>query len=242
MWAIYTKEIHSFLDSLVAYLVVSVFLVLTGLFTWVMPEQSVLDYGFADLSVLFDFGPYILLFLASAITMRSFSEEVKQGTIILLITKPLYTMEVVLAKFLASYTLLIVALAPTLVYVYSMGQLGSPAWNLDLAGIVGSYIGLLLLGAAFTSIGIVASVLSENQLVSFIISSALCLFMYSGVDYLATFFEFRSLADEISRWSISYHYYAMSKGVLDSRNLLFMIGFTAWCIFWSWQLIQKNKS
>lgn len=164
MLQIFSKEFSSFLNSLIAYVVVGVFLLAMGLLMWVFPDSSVLDYGYADMSTLFSLGPYVLIFLIPAITMRSFSEEKKAGTMELLFTKPLTDWDIILGKFLASFALVLMALLPTLVYYYSLYTLGNPRGNIDTPGIIGSYIGLAMLAAAFSAIGVMASAMSSNQI------------------------------------------------------------------------------
>ena len=141
MIRIFYKEFNSFLHSLIGYLVIGVFLTTMGLLTWVFPETSVLDYGYADLDTLFSMGPYVFIFLIPAITMKSFAEEKKLGTLELLLTKPLTDWDIVLGKYLAAFTLVLVALVPTLIYYFSVSQLGNPVGNIDTAAVIGSYIG-----------------------------------------------------------------------------------------------------
>jgi ABC-2 type transport system permease protein len=143
------KEFNSFLNSLVAYLVIGAFLTGIGLLMWVFPETSILDYGYADMDTLFSYGPYVFIFLIPAVTMRSFAEEKKGGTLELLMTKPLSDWQIVTGKFLACFLLVLMALIPTLIYYWSVYQLGNPSGNIDTPGVIGSYIGLALLGAVF---------------------------------------------------------------------------------------------
>src|ERR1700748_3868739 len=145
MLQVLSKEFNSFLNSLIAYMVIGVFLTAIGLLMWVFPETSVLEYGYADMDTLFSFGPYVFMFLIPAITMRSFAEEKKTGTMELLLTKPLSDWDIMLGKFMASFLLVIVALAPTVIYYYSVYQLGNPVGNIDTPGVIGSYVGLALL-------------------------------------------------------------------------------------------------
>ena len=220
MLSIFKKEVAGFLNSLIAYIVIGVFLTSIGLLMWVFPQTNVLDYGYADMETLFSFGPYVFMFLIPAITMRSFAEEKKSGTIELLLTRPVTDLKIILGKYLAGFFLVLFALLPTLVYYYSVYQLGNPIGNLDSAGIAGSYVGLLLLGGVFTSVGIFASALTENQIVSFILAVFLCFLLYNGFDSL-------SGADGWGGWleklGIVYHYNAMGRGLLDSRDILYFL-------------------
>lgn len=220
MLAIFRKELNSFLNSLVAYIVIGVFLVLVGLFTWFF-DSNVLDYGYADLNNFFQLTPFIFVFLIPAITMRSFSEEFKSGTIELLFTKPLTDWQIILGKFLATFLLIFVALLPTLLYYYSVYQLGSPKGNIDSAAVFGSYLGLLLLGGVFASIGLWASSMTDNQIIAFIIGAIFCYFLYDGINQFANIFN-GTTQYIINYLGLSYHYNSLGRGLIDSRNLLFL--------------------
>lgn len=220
MFSIFKKEVAGFLNSLIAYIVIGVFLTSIGLLMWVFPETNILDYGFADMEPLFSFGPYVFMFLIPAITMRSFAEEKKSGTIELLLTRPVSDLKIILGKYFSGLFLVFFSLIPTLIYYYSIHALGNPAGNLDSAGIVGSYIGLLLLGGVFTSVGIFASALTENQIVAFILAVFLCFLLYNGFDSLA---GVDGLGGLIEKLGIVYHYNAMSRGLVDSRDILYFI-------------------
>lgn len=223
MFAILQKEIYSFLNSMIAYLVIGVFLVAIGLFMWVFPETSVLEYGYADMQTLFSMAPWLFLFLIPAITMRSFSEEKKAGTMELLLTKPLTDTQLILGKYFACLFLAVLALLPTGLYYYSVYALGNPAGNIDSAAVAGSCIGLLFLAAIFTAIGIFASAITDNQIVSFLVAVIGCFLIYAGFDYLATVDVWGDLAQFISYLGISYHYESLSKGLIDSRDLLYFL-------------------
>lgn len=227
MFSIYIKEINSFLDSLIAYIVIGVFLTGIGLLMWVFPETSVLDYGFADMNTLFALGPYVFMFLIPAITMRTFAEEKRAGTIELLLTRPLTEWEIILGKFLSSFTLVLLAILPTLVYYFSIYKLGNPEGNLDTAGIAGSYIGLALLGAVFTAIGILSSSLTANQIVAFIIAVFFCFIFYSGFGSFASIDVWKSSSLFIEKLGILYHYSSMSKGLIDSRDIVYFLSVIA---------------
>jgi ABC-2 type transport system permease protein len=223
MYSIFKKELNTFLSSLIAYLVIIIFLTAVGLFVWVFPDTNVLDYGFADLSSLFSLAPYIFLFLIPAITMRTFAEEKKSGTMELLLTKPLTDWDIILGKYFSSLFLVVIALLPTLIYYYTIYQLGNPAGNVDSAGIVGSYIGLILLGAVFTAVGTFASSISENQIVSFIIAVFFCFLLYAGISAMASLPVWGDAAWLVSQFGLDYHYNALSKGLIDTRNVLFFL-------------------
>ena len=176
MYSIYLKEIRGLLSSLIAYVAIIVFLLFIGLFTWVFAGGNVLSLGYANLDVLFSMAPWVFIFLIAAITMRMFSEEIKTGTFELLVTQPISLRGIILGKYLAAITLIAFALIPTLIYFYSVYQLGLPKGNIDVGATLGSYIGLFLLGACYASIGLFASSLSDNQIVAFILSMFLCFF------------------------------------------------------------------
>jgi ABC-2 type transport system permease protein len=221
MLQIFSKEFSSFLNSLIAYVVIGVFLLAIGLLMWVFPDSSVLEYGYADMSTLFSLGPYVLIFLIPAVTMRSFSEEKKGGTMELLFTKPLTDWDIIVGKFLASFALVLLALLPTLVYYYSLYTLGNPAGNIDTPGIIGSYIGLAMLAAAFSAIGIMASSVSANQIVAFILAAFLCYLTFSGFDAISGLPVWGPRALVIKQLGILFHYESMSRGLIDSRDLVY---------------------
>lgn len=223
MFTIYTKEIRSFLSSLIAYVVMIVFLIATGLFLWVLPDYNLFDMGYANLDSLFSMGPWLFIFLISAITMRSFSEEKKAGTIEMLTTKPLTDLQIILGKYFAGVTLVAFTLLPTLIYVYTIYQLGAPKGNLDWGAIWGSYLGLVMLASAFVAIGIFASAITDNQIVAFIVSMFLCFAFYSLFDLLADFNLLGSFDSAVASMGISAHYQSISRGVIDSRDLLYFV-------------------
>ncbi|WP_420387954.1 gliding motility-associated ABC transporter substrate-binding protein GldG [Roseivirga sp.] len=242
MWAIYHKEIRQFLNSLIAYVVIGVFLTGIGLLMWVFPETSIINYGFADMESLFSLGPFVFMFLIPAITMRMLAEERRAGTIELLLTKPLTEWQIVLGKYLAAFTLVVLSVIPTLVYFYSVYQLGNPVGNLDVPGIIGSYIGLILLGGVFTAIGLAASAFTENQIVSFILAVFLCFFLYTGVSALADMFSGQT-AVYIEDLSLSFHYDALSRGLIDTRDVTFFFSTIIFIlIITHWKIISRKLS
>jgi|SRR5579859_1858854 len=221
MIRVFIKEFNSFLNALIAYLVIGVFLTGIGLLFWVFPETSVMDYGFADLSTLFSTAPYVFIFLIPAITMKSFAEEKKMGTMEMLFSKPLSDWDIVIGKFLASFALTLVALLPTLIYYCSIYRLGNPPGNVDTAGVIGSYIGLSLLAFAFCAVGILASSLTVNQIVSFILAAFFCFILYSGFESLASLAGNAALLTK--QVGMLYHYDALSKGLIDSRDVIYFL-------------------
>lgn len=223
MIRVLAKEFNSFLNSLIAYVVIGVFLTGIGLLMWVFPETSVLDYGYADMDTLFSLGPYVFIFLIPAITMRSFAEEHKSGTMELLLTKPLTDWDIVLGKFLACFLLVLFALIPTVIYYFSISALGNPPGNIDTPGVIGSYIGLSLLAGVFCAVGIVASSITSNQIVAFILAAFLCFLIFSGFESVSTLDVWSSNTLLIKQFGILYHYDALSKGLIDSRDVIYFV-------------------
>jgi len=236
MTAIIKKEINSFFASPIGYLVIGIFLILNGLFLWVFSgDYNIFDSGFADLAPFFELAPWILLFLIPAVTMRAFSDELKLGTLELLLTKPLALRTIVFGKYLGSVILLVIALAPTLLYILTISALGNPEGNWDVGSTVGSYIGLFFLAAAYTAIGIFGSSLSSNQIVAFLISVFLCFALYYGFEGLATL-DFGIPLDKLGMKS---HFDSVSRGVLDTRDLVYFLSVSA--LFLIFTVLKLNK-
>jgi len=230
MFTLFKREIKNFLSSLIGYIVITVFLLINGLFLWVFPmDFNILENGYSNIDGLFMLGPFVFLFLIPAITMRSFAEEKRSGTIEMLLTKPLTDLQIILSKYLAGVVLVIFSILPTLIYYISVYHLGSTPGNLDAGGTWGSYIGLLFLGAVFVSIGLFASTLTDNQIISFIISLFLCSIFYIGFEFIYSFNIFGKYALFVQSLGISYHYSSISRGVIDTRDLLYF--FSLICIF-----------
>lgn len=225
MISLLRKEINQFFSSLTGYLAILVFLVVTALFLFVFPGSlNVFDFGFADLSPFFELAPLVLLFLIPAITMRTFAEERSTGTLEWLVTKPLTDWSIVGAKYLAALVLLLFSLLPTLIFVYTIYQLADPVGAIDTGSIIGSYIGLLLLGAVFIAIGLLASALSANQIVAFILGVFLCFFVFYAFDFIGDMEVFQGNADYyIKQIGINAHYQSISRGVLDTRDLVYFL-------------------
>ncbi|MFP4846285.1 gliding motility-associated ABC transporter permease subunit GldF [Winogradskyella sp. PE311] len=240
MLAILKKEINTFFASPIGYLVIGVFLVLNGLFLWVFKgEFNLLDSGIASLSGFFLLSPWILIFLVPAVTMRSFSDEKKQGTLELLVTKPISHFQIVLGKFFGAFLLIILTLVPTLLYVYTVSQLGNSEGNLDLGSTVGSYFGLLFLVSAYTAIGIFASTLSDNQIVAFIIAVFICFFLFFGFEGLSNYALLGDLV-HLENLGMSAHYNSMSRGVIDTRDLIYFLSITITFLLFTKLRIQKQ--
>ena len=241
MLRILLKEINSYLNSLIAYIVISVFLTGIGLLMWVFPETNVLDYGFADMETLFSFSPYVFLFLIPAVTMKLFAEEKKTGTLELLFTQPVTDFQIILAKYLAGLVIVIFALIPTLIYYFSIYKLGQTQGNIDTAGVIGSYIGLLLLAGVFTAIGVFASSITENQIVAFIIAVFLCFFFYSGFGSMAAIDVWGSGSNFLDQLGLLYHYSALSKGLIDARNVVYLLSLTVAMLLLTQVIVSSRK-
>lgn len=241
MIAILKKEINTFFASPIGYLVIAVFLLLNGLFLWVFKgEFNLLDNGRANLSSFFLLAPWILIFLVPAVTMRSFSDEKKQGTLELLVTKPISHFQIVLGKYFGAFVLILLALLPTLIYVYTVSQLGNPHGNLDMGSTIGSYFGLLFLVAAYTAIGVFASTLSDNQIVAFIIAVFICFFFYFGFEGLSNYYIFGDLV-YMEDLGMASHYNSMSRGVIDTRDLVYFISVALAFLLFTKLRIQKQN-
>lgn len=236
MFAILKKEINSFFASPIGYLVIGLFLVLNGLFLWLFKgDFNILESGFADMAPFFLLSPWILLFLVPAVTMRSFSDEKKQGTLELLVTKPISHLEIVLGKYFGALFLIFLALWPTLLYIFAIDNLKLDANLLDYGSIIGSYLGLLFLAAAYAAIGLFASTLSDNQIVAFLIAVFLCFFFYFGFEGLSNM-----SALPIEQFGMEAHYNSISRGILDTRDLLYFVSISVFFIVLSQFSIQKN--
>lgn len=241
MIGILRKEINEFLNSFIAYVVIGVFLIGMGLLMWVFPETNVLDYGYASMEALFAVGPYIFMFLVPAITMKSFAEEKRNGTMELLFTLPYRDIDIILGKFLAGFFLVLFALLPTVVYYFSIAYLGNPVGNLDTPGIIGSYLGLLLLGGIFTAIGTLSSALTVNQIVSFLLAAFLCFAFYSGFDSLAAINTWSDTAFYIRQLGILSHYEVLAKGLIDFADVTYFISMTVLFLFLTKVVIQLQR-
>ncbi len=239
MLAILKKEFNSFFTSPVGYLVIIVFLVVNGLFLWVFKGNfNILDAGFADLNSFFLITPWFFIFLIPAVTMRSFSDEIRTGTIEILKTKPLTDRQIVCGKYLSSLLLIVLALIPTLTYVFTIYKLGNPEGNLDTGSIAGSYFGLLFLAGAFTSIGLFTSTLSNNQIVAFILGVLLSFLMYYGFNAVAELEIFPKI--NIQNIGMLEHYKSMGRGVIDTRDLIYFISVSFFFLFLTKINLQKK--
>lgn len=242
MYAIFIKELNSFFSSLTGLIAAIVFLVVNGLFIWVFPgELNVLDGGYSTLDTLFIMAPWIFLFLVPAIAMRTFSEEKRTGTIELLLTRPISDMHLILGKYFAVVTLVIIILLPSLIFFLSVYFLGSPVGNIDTGGTWGSYIGLFFLAAGYAAISVFASSLTQNHIVSFIIGVILSFFIYIGLESIASVYLLKDVEHIIVSLGINEHYQSLSRGVIDSRDIVYFIGLSALFILATRLVLQSRK-
>ncbi len=228
MLAVLKKELNSFFASPIGYLVIAVFLVINGLYLWVFKgDFNILNAGFADLNSFFFIAPRFFLFLIPAITMRSFSDEFRLGTIEILKTKPLTDWQIVLGKYFGALLLIIIALLPTLIYVYSIIQLGNPVGNIDIGSTIGSYIGLLFLASAYTSVGLFTSTLSNNQIVAFIMAVMISFFLFYGFEALADL----GISETLRDFGMNTHFKSISRGIIDTRDIVYFISIALFFLF-----------
>lgn len=236
MLAILKKEINSFFSTPIGYLVIGIFLITNGLFIWVFKgDYNILDYGFADLSGYYFIAPWIFIFLIPAITMKSFSEEKKQGTLELLLTRPIANWQLVLGKFLGAFSLILLALLPTLLYIYTVYQLGNPIGNIDLGSAIGAYIGLLGIALIYCAVGIFTSSISNNQIVAFILAVFLCFTLYYGFEGLSEI-----TGTSIEKIGVKSHFNTISKGIIDTRDITYFFSISALFLFFTSLTLTKK--
>lgn len=242
MYSIFKKEISQFFATITGYVVIGIFLLITGLMIWFFPETSLLNQNIATLDPLFSLAPTIFSFLIPAVTMKMIAEEKQTGTIEFLMTKPVTIWQIILGKYLASVVLILLALLPTVLYYTTIYQLGSPKGNLDSGGILGSYIGLVLLGMVFAAIGLFASSLQSNQIVSFLLAIFLCAFVYWGFDYVSKLPIFIGAGDDIGQmFGIAYHYNSISRGVVDASDMIYFSSIISFFLFLTYITLNNQK-
>ncbi|MEO1218967.1 MAG: ABC transporter permease [Bacteroidota bacterium] len=241
MFCILQKELNAFFGALAGYAIVGFFLVLMGLLLWVFPTTNLLDTGYADLRPFFEIAPYVLMFLVPAITMALLAEERKLGTWEILRTSPLSVSQIIWGKYLASLLIILLTLLLTSVYYFSVYQLASPVGNVDTAVTLGSYIGLAWVGAAFAALGLGTSTLTESQLVACLLSVLLCFLLYQGFDAWTTLQTWKRYSLVLAQLGIHYHYQALSKGVIDLRDVAYFLSLIILTLLTSrWILLRKR--
>ena len=220
----------------------AVFLTAIGLIVWIFPDSNILDYGYADLRSFFSLAPYVLLFLIPAVTMRSLAEETRTGTLELLLTKPVTNTDLILGKFLANWVLVIITILPTLIYYFSVYELGNPKGNIDSAAVAGSYIGLILFCGVLVSMGIWCSSLNENQIVAFILGVFIAFIWYVGFGAISNLLETGLIAQVLSWAALDNQYSALGKGLIDSRNVIYLITLISFFLFLThWKVERLRK-
>lgn len=241
MWAVFKKEVNIFFSSLIGYIAIGVFLIANGLIVWVLPESNVFDFGYATLQELFTIAPWVFMFLIPALTMRFFAEEHQTGTLEFLATKPLTDYQIISGKYLAGLTLVIFSILPTLVYFFTIHELAAPRGNVDFGGTWGSYLGLLFLGSAYVSIGMFASAITNNQIISFILGMFLCFVFYLLLDWIRDFALVGMIDPILEHLSIQTHYQSISRGVLDTRDLVYFVSFNVFFLALTKTVIESRK-
>ena len=223
MWSICKKELNQFFSSLTGYIAIILFLLINGVFLFVLNDSSIFEFGYASLDKFFELAPWVLMFLVPAITMRSLSEEFRAGTFEILKTKPLSSWQIVLGKYFSILIVLLLAILPTIIYIITIKALSAQG-GIDGGGILGSYIGLFFLVAVFAAIGLCCSGFTNNAVVAFLISAFSCLILYFGFNALSKLPFFENGADYyIEMLGIDFHYRSISRGVLDTRDLIYFI-------------------
>jgi ABC-2 type transport system permease protein len=242
MLALFRKEVNLFLSSLIGYIAIGLFLLANGLICWVFTDSNILDGGYANLDPLFQFAPWVFLLLIPAITMRSFAEEQETGTMELLATKPITDGQIIAGKFLAAFFLVVFSILPTLVYAAAISALASPPGNIDSGAIAGSYLGLLLLGAGFVSVGLFASSLTRNQIVSFIAAMFACFVFYQAFDSLALLPGLLGSADKVLlSLSMGAHYRNLSMGLIETRDVVYFLSVVAFFFLLTKTVLSSRK-
>ena len=239
MWPICKKELRQFFSSLTGYIAIIVFLVVNGLVLFVF-RNNILDYGYASLDDFFSFAPWVLLFLVSAITMRTFADEFKAGTFEILQTRPLSSWQIVTGKFLGNLIVALIACLPTLVYYFTINHLAT-AVGIDSGAAAGSYLGLFLLTGVFISIGICVSSFTANSVVAFIITLIFCILFYYGFTAISQLSSFQNGADYyIDMLGINFHYQSVSRGVIDTRDIIYFLSVIAFFLLLTKQNLRRR--
>lgn len=242
MRVLFYKEIKEFFNSVTGYLVVVVFLLINSMFMWIFKGSfNVFDVGFANIDTLFIISPWVFLFLVPAITMNMFAGEIKSGTMELLLTRPLTELHIVFAKYLAAVVLVLIALLPTVFYLVSINTLADPVGNVDYGAIIGSYIGLFFLAAVYSAIGIFASSLTSNSIIAFLFSVLFCYIAFLGFDNLAQLTASGKTADFIVALGINDHYRSISRGVVDTRDIVYFLSVISVFLFLTKLRLESRK-
>ena len=242
MFTLFRKEISVFFSSLIGYIVIIVFLLANSLFMWVLPGQfNVLENGYANIDTLFFIAPWVFMFLVPAVTMRLFADEKKSGTIELLLTRPLTDTQIILSKYFAGLVIVLLSILPTLIYFLSIYLLGSPVGDIDIGGTWGSYIGLFFLASIYSAIGVFSSSITENQIISFILALVISFLFFIGFDTISSFGLFDSISSVVLALGINEHYISMSRGVIDTRDIIYFISIIIVFLLFTKIVLQSRK-
>lgn len=219
------KELQLYFSGVLGYLIIGIYLLINGLMLWVFPGAfNLLEGGYASLTNYFGLAPWVFLFLIPAVSMRVFSEEIKTGMMELLAVRPISTVQLVVAKYFGTLMVVVLSIVPTLVYLWSISALGSPVGNLDWGAAIGSFVGLIALGAAYTAVALFASALTSNNVVAFVLGVAINMGMYLGFEALADLYKFSGWELVVRQFGFNEHYIAVSRGVLAARDLGYFVG------------------
>ncbi|RYF91334.1 MAG: gliding motility-associated ABC transporter permease subunit GldF [Chitinophagaceae bacterium] len=240
MWSICKKELNQFFSNLTGYIAIILFLLINGIFLFMLRDSSIFEFGYANLDKFFELAPWVLMFLVPAIAMRSLSDEFRSGTFEILKTRPLTPWQIVAGKYVSILIVLLFVIVPTLVYIVTIKTLSSTG-TIDTGGLAGSYLGLTLLGAVFAAISLCCSSFTHNAVVAFLVSAFSCLILYFGFSALSQLPMLQGGADYyIEMLGIDFHYRSISRGVLDSRDLVYFVSLIFVCLLITTKNLQKK--
>ena len=242
MTAIFKKELWSYFGNWSAWLIIGAFCLIGTLFLFFFENDSnIFDIGTASLQSYFVLVPWLLMFIIPAISMKTLAEEQQSGTLNWLFSQPVTISEIILGKFLAVWFVGVLCLLPSLTYLYTVYTLGVPAGNIDLGATFGSYFGLIILTAAFSAVGILASSLSQNQIMAYLLGVFMCFIFYFGIEQLASY-KLLSGADYIlSNIGFYQHFLAFTRGLIDTRDIFYFLLVTVLCLFLAKIFVEKKK-
>lgn len=242
MLSIYKKELFESFGNFTAFIIIGVFGILGALFLFFFENDSnIFDIGTASLQAYFVLAPWLLLFTIPALSMKTIAEEQQQGTLIWLFAQPVSVRDIVLGKFLSVWTVGIMCLLPSLVYLYTIYVLGVPEGNLDAGATLGSYLGLIMLIGAFSAVGLLASSIARNQIMAYLLGVFMCFFIFFGVEQLASY---RLLGDAdyfLQSLGFYKHYIVFTRGLIDSRDIFYFLFIISLMIGASVLLVEKKK-
>lgn len=242
MWSLCKKEISQFFSNLTGYLAILLFLLLNGLFLFISSSFNILEYGYATMENFFILSPFILLILIPAVTMRLLTDEWRTGTMETLLTRPISARSIIFGKYLASLIVILLALIPTLIYPICLELLAEDQHALDMGATSGAYIGLIFLCSSFAAISLCASSFTQNPVVAFLSGASFCLIAYAGPEMLSKISLFRGNIDYLLlQTGMQFHFRSISRGVIDSRDLIYFISLTALFLFITTKRLEARK-